>query len=184
MKTYGRLDQAQRVALAALVQGRRVHDLGSGTGVLAKEIADLGASHVVAVDSAHHFFSFPHERITWRNQDFWDVKDEIDVAFVSWPSNDVDAAILLASLGRRSRTVVYLGKNTDGTACGAKPFFSMLLRRRLVIDLPSRYNCLVAVDEPLSGPPRAPTSDEYAALCRDDAWITYEAANLTVRDES
>ncbi len=52
---------------------------------------------------------------------------EIDVAFVSAPPNE--PAPGLVGLLQAASVVVYVGKNTDGTACGWPGMFAALARR-------------------------------------------------------
>src|ERR1700677_837613 len=128
--TWGRLDTAQAEALAAVVRGRTVHDLGCGDRVLSEAIVRLGAVEVIAVDRRQRTDWEPAPSVTSvrANFDEYAITDPvIDVAFVSWPVTRVEPSLL--ELLRRAKTVAYLGKCTDGVICGWPGLFRHFLGR-------------------------------------------------------
>lgn len=160
--SYGRFNPSQRKTVGDLVKGRVVFDLGAGDLLLAKELIQLGASKVVAIDKDAPFPWSGDRRIEVRRDYFHQVKDTaIDVAFVSWPSNYVDWDLI--RLVGQAETVVYLGKNTDGTSCGSVALFEHLLMRKLLAHVPDRSNTLLAYGE-FVGVERDRTGEELAAL--------------------
>jgi hypothetical protein len=150
--TWGRLDPAQSTALAAIVRGRTVHDLGCGDQTLAEKLVQLGAAAVIAVDCQPMDWT-PVAGVVPVHANFADYADTepvIDVAFVAWPDNRVEPALL--ELIRRAKTVAYLGKCTDATICGWPGFFRYLLGRALVAHVPNVSNTLCVYGEPLARP--------------------------------
>jgi hypothetical protein len=59
--------------------------------------------------------------------------------------------------------VIYLGSNTDGTACGTRGLFTFLVHRRLLAHVPFQPNSLLVYGEP--GARECPlVGEEYAIL--------------------
>lgn len=144
----GHLTDAMHAALAPVVAGRAVHDLGAGRGELAIELLTLGAAAVEAVDKE----SVPANtsRTRYHRAYFKDYRPEsVDVAFVSWPQNNEGTTHELLPLLERAATIVYLGKNTDGTACGTPSLFQYLAGRALLDYVPDRRNVLAVYGAPL-----------------------------------
>ena len=147
---YARLDKRQQAALAALIRGRTVHDLGCGDRTLSAYLVQLGAAGVVAVDYRQPPGD-PAAGVTAVRVMFLEFaasEPAIDVAFVSWPNNHVQHGLL--ELLHRSATVAYLGKNTDGVACGWPGLFRHFLARKLVAYLPHRANTLCVYGPPIA----------------------------------
>jgi hypothetical protein len=158
---HGQLNEAQRELLKSFVDGKEVYDLGSGDLGLAIELVDLGASKVIAIDKENRYQSFrdiPPE-IEMRSQYFSEVYDDIDIAFVSWPAN-YDNSLL--QILKKSKTILYVGKNTDGTACGTPELFRYLVTRK-AIQIPDRRNVLICYTEFLIEP-REWFQEERAAI--------------------
>lgn len=61
-----------------------------------------------------------------------------------------------------AETVIYLGCNTSGSACGDRSLFSHLRERRILAHVPSRRNTLTIYGSP--GPLRPLTGEEWGAL--------------------
>lgn len=157
---YGHLTSAQEALLAPFVSGREVWDLGSGDGSWARFLLKLGASSIVAVDKAPLTKEAVHIHvITALFQDI--PPGPIDVAFLSWPSNNNLPGLI--ELLERARTVIYLGHNFEGTACGNVRLFQHLCGRKLLAYGPDRRNSLVVVGESLEDY-RVPTPEERAGL--------------------
>jgi hypothetical protein len=140
--TYGKLNKKQIASVRKLVRGRVVHDLGAGNLDLAHVLATMGAKCVIAIDEVSLTPDPVHAAIVRRVQSFDDVREEVDVAFLSWPYNVPDAA-LIDILGR-AHTIIYLGKNTDSVACGTPALFELFTRRCVLDYQPDKRNTLIA----------------------------------------
>lgn len=169
---FDNLSPMQRVHLQHVVEGRTVHDLGAGDLTYAHDLTIIGASHVVAIDKEP--VSNPFAEVTFQHKRFVDVQDDIDIAFISWPANYVNHIEVPAS---RARTIVYVGKNTDGTACGPAALFDTMLHRKLIAYIPERRNTLIICEGVLARP-RPATGEEYAALNDHKLWSFDEVEAL------
>jgi hypothetical protein len=160
---HGILTSEQAQALKPIIAGRHVTDLGCGDMVLSVQLATLGARVVLAIDK-----EFPHrvlktDRVVFQRQDFFDMSDVEDIAFVSWPSNRVSKG--LTALVLNAKTVIYLGKNTDGNSCGSHDLFRAMLLRDVSLHVPDMTNTLIVTERrELEKAPRFPLAEEFAAL--------------------
>jgi hypothetical protein len=173
---YGQLDRKQTKALRAFVRGRDVHDLGCGDQMLSRELVRFGARQVVAVDS--HPFGNPGPKVRTVHATFEDYVQrapEIDISFVSWPANRVETALL--DLLRSSRAVVYLGKCTDGTACGYPELFDHFLGRDILSYIPHEHNTLCIYGGRLSTR-REGELEERAGMDWKRIWPYYGVSNV------
>jgi hypothetical protein len=143
--SYGVLFKKQKKALANYVAGHVVHDLGAGDCSLAQELVALGATKVVAVDRRLMSGEFPHgPQIELVGRDFATYATQmpqIDVAFMSWPDKRREPSLYF--LIADAKTIVYLGKNTDGSMCGDPELFRELGKRKILHYLPERKNTLI-----------------------------------------
>lgn len=165
-----RLSPAQRAVVARHVSGRRVHDLGAGDCSLSVELIGLGAMEVVAIDKE----AMPRVDIPELRQvrsKFLDVAAALvekpaEVAFVSWPvNNNVPGLVTILS---EAEKVIYVGKNTDGSACGWPGLFKIALVTREILDhVPERRNTLIVYGGFSEGD-RPLVSEEIAALSMFD----------------
>lgn len=158
--SYGTLTPEQEAALRPYVAGRVVHDLGAGDLTYARRLLDLGAQEVVAIDKERSFVSSV-PGITYRQAYFHEVEPGLGTVFLSWPVNWNDRALLLHALS--AHTLVYLGKNTDGTACGTPALFEAMVHRALLAYVPDPRNCLV-ITGPIQAHARTPTPEERAGM--------------------
>lgn len=173
---YGKLSCAQADILRRHLGGRVVHDLGAGNLGLTRRLLDLGALSVVAVDK-ERLPRLRDPRIRCVSTTFEKCLDTPDVAFVSWPSNRPLPG--LVPLLHRAQLVIYLGKNTDGSACGHWTLFSSLLHREVLAYLPERENTMIVYGDP-GKTVREPLGEEMAALTMDECmWGFEEAEGLT-----
>lgn len=151
----GALNEEQCERLAPFVKGKVVLDLGAGDLSLSRVLVQMGAK-VVAVDKEDPGVVVPGVRFV--RSYFHDLRERAPVAFVSWPVNwhsDI-VPILVAST-----TVIYLGKNTDGTACGDPNLWEHLRAREVLAYVPDRRNTMA-----IYGPnfvERDPTGEELAS---------------------
>ncbi len=163
--SYGLLSVKMLETIRPLVAGKTVVDLGAGSCDKAVILKGLGAA-VIAIDKS---FMRPIEGIEqhcgyfveFADLDDRTLPEEIDVAFVSWPQNYRLNG--LVRILERAGTVIYLGSNTDGNACGHRDLFLHMLTRKLEAYVPDRKNSLVVVGEAL-GRMRKPTFEEKAGL--------------------
>lgn len=159
---FGNINQRMRTALSTIVKGRVIHDLGAGDGDHARTLILCGATKVIAIDKE----PIPRPRvpsiecIQARIVEV-PVPEDLDVVFLGWPVNYNIPG--LAPWLSQAKTIIYLGSNFGGTACGNPHLFEVLLRRRLSLHIPDRRNSLLVVEEPLQEP-RRPTTEEAAAF--------------------
>lgn len=165
---FGMLSKKQQRRLLPFLQDRVVHDLGAGDLRLASLLMELGASRVVAIDKLEHRGAVARTtaRIRFTQAHFNDYVNQnpdeiVDVAFMSWPFNLYDQG--LYSLAARARTIIYLGCNSSGTACGFPELFKHFLTRKLEAHIPERPNVLLVLSEPLPEP-REPTLEELGGI--------------------
>jgi hypothetical protein len=145
----GFLSPKQVKALKPFVEGRTVHDLGAGDLILANQLWDMGAVRVYAIDKSQ----MPDTAkpgvtpiVSYFSQyegpfDKADRHEVIDTAFVSWPVNWPEEG--LVKLVSRSNFIIYLGKNTDGAACGDIRLFNVLVKREVLAHVPEYRNTLI-----------------------------------------
>ena len=158
---FGNLNNRMRDALVPVIKGRTVYDLGAGDCDHGRTLRNLGASRVVCLDKA----DIP---VVPKNVEFilgyihqTPVPADLDVLFLGWPQNYPIPGLI--PWMKAAKTIIYLGHNFGGTACGFPAFFEHLLTRRLVLHIPDERNTLLVVEEPL-GSPRSPTPEEAAFL--------------------
>ena len=158
--SHGVLQPEQRKALRPFVHERIVHDLGAGDLSLARVLLKLGAREIVAVDKETPR-ARPPDKIKVVKSPFQAyTPGDLDVAFLSWPANYYLRGLI--RLLQKAKTVVYLGKNTDGTACGFDEMFAYLTKRQVAAHVPHPDNTLIVYTAQTCR--REPLEDEYAAL--------------------
>ncbi|MCK9567560.1 hypothetical protein M0R72_01260 [Candidatus Pacearchaeota archaeon] len=167
---YGTLNAAQEECLKKLVAGKVVYDLGAGDLVLAHKLLELGAAKVVAIEKELFFIDNVAPEIEVRQQYFQHMDEDMDIAFVSWPANYDNG---LREILKRTKTIIYLGKNTDGSMCGTPALFEYLSTRKIEEHVPSRANTFICYTDTLDKP-------------RHTAWLLQEeeaAINANVHAE-
>lgn len=180
---FGKLTPKMLKVIQPHVYQREVWDLGCGDGTRAMEIADLGAKKVTMVDKAGGTLTPQRKKIEFVQDYFESLKSPrwIEVAMVFWPygygtyHGDKD---LMRHL-RKSKVVVYLGSNVDGTSCGSPELFQYFITRELLGYVPNKQNSLIVLGKSL-GPRgevmRPPVGEERAGM-RDRGelhYLTYE----------
>jgi len=165
---FGVLSEAQKLAITPFVKGFLVHDLGAGDLQLSEELVRLGAKLVVAIDGKPYRGQAPRN-VTPITACFDEYHGLIRTAFVSWPRNTFDFG--LVRLIERAHFVLYLGKNSDGSACGFPQFWEVLRAREVLTHVPDRENTLIVYGHKQIQRPIIP--EEYAALYQERIW-TYE----------
>lgn len=137
--SYGRLSPAQRHVLKRFIARRVVHDLGAGDLGVAMELLNLRAASIVAVDEL--LFTSPTPRITCVKSPFSGFTKPVRTAFVSWPwASQIPG---LVPILKGAPTVIYLGSNLDGSACGGRDLWEHFVTRRVLAHEPHRTNTLI-----------------------------------------
>ena len=167
----GRLaTKAQEEALAAVIKGQIVVDLGAGDCKLAKKLVELGAKHVLAVDKEFPpGFIKPHPRVQRIHQRFEELPFyPTSVHFISWPPNWKCG--LLPHI-KAAGIIVYLGKNTDGMSCAIPAIWRYLVTRKILAYVPHKKNTLIVYGPGVEK--RPPRGEEEAGL-ETDGILYYE----------
>jgi hypothetical protein len=152
--------------LAPLVRGQEVWDLGAGTTLGgAHHLLDLGAAKVIAVDkSAIPKAACKGRPIPRVHSYFHDVsvpEAGIKVALLAWPENH--RLVGLIKILRRCETVIYLGSNVGGNACGWSELWDYFHFREVVAYVPDRRNSLIVYGRHTDPEHRRPLLGEEAA---------------------
>lgn len=158
--SYGVITLEQAEFIRWFVAGRHVTDLGAGDCEHTQRLLGCGATRVTAVDKQLLPTGWPIGCMDLIETYFRDFDDPVDVAFLSWPPNWACPG-LVEALGRAS-TVIYLGKNTDGTSCGWPGLWQHLVRRTILAEYPNPSNTLIVYGRPCPERPLLP--EEAAAL--------------------
>lgn len=144
--SYGKLTLSVQHAMDSYIKGKTVYDFGAGNLVLSEAIRKMGAKRVIAIDKEVKESKDPFV-VSYRC--YFDKfltsssrrPKPGDVAFLSWPSNHPLPGLL--DLLSRFDTIIYLGKNTDGSACGWPGFFHQMYLRTVLEYVPHRRNSLI-----------------------------------------
>lgn len=90
---------------------------------------------------------------------------------VSWPTNGGIHGI--ENILKVVPQVLYIGKNTDGMACGTIRLFHDLSAREVLCHMPDKKNVLLHYD---GSPRQAPSlfHEEYAAMLPGDDYLDYD----------
>lgn len=159
--SFGHLSPRQKRALELFVARRVVHDLGAGELVLARALLRLKAARVVAVDTYKKNDAIVDTNLTYVCSYFSDFKKPVRTAFVSWPW--ASPGIGLVELVKDAPTVIYLGSNMDGMACGGSDLWKHLVTRYVLAHEPDRKNTLIVYGK-TSPVERAWLPEEMAAF--------------------
>ena len=171
--TYVQLDKEQTDYLRGIVKGKVVADLGCGMGMLTRKMACWGASMVHGVDKE----SFPwrnSKKVRWHQSylAYWKMPPEVELAVVSWPQNTHIQG--LQEILQAVPHVVYIGKNTSGTACGTPTLMRYLSGRASIHHITQIANVLIHYGPGLRPFPYV-YHEEYAATHQDNGIILYDA---------
>jgi len=170
---FGHLTEVMAQTIRTYVEGKHVWDLGSGDFHYALELMLLGARSVLAIDK--EWRERPPNGISFRQDYFFNITPEpIDVAFVSWPANHTLTGLI--GILERAQTVIYLGCNLDGSACGWRGLFEHLTSRELLAHIPHRRNTLLVCGRTLDVP-REPTGEERGGLTTEG--LTFDGVYST-----
>jgi len=170
---YGILTDEMKALLKPFIEGKQVWDLGAGDMERAEELMQLGA-HVTAIDKAP---MRPVPGVTIMQTYFKALHGAPDVVFMAWPVNNSGFHGALPFI-KRAPLLVYLGSNTDGSACGTHQLFLEMRSRRLVGHAPHRRNSLLVLAGRIDEPAVESRTPEEAAQW-SDAMMTWENAQKT-----
>lgn len=177
--SMGRLDDEQEAVVRNFVAGYNVHDLGAGQLGMANRLSDLGAHTVTAVDKDYEGnldrYTDRRPNVSLVGETFEEYAKHghfIDVAFVCWPECYGQDGIV--ELLNNVRTIIYLGSNFDGSACGHQDMWESLKRKEVLALVPGRWNSLI-VYAGQKWVARRPLPEEYAALHRSGPFFKYGA---------
>lgn len=180
--SFGSFSLAQTKVLKKYVKGKVVYDLGAGDLSLSNLMIGLGAKSVVAIDKDIKGMSYDETSKTIGNIEqrkilFDKVKDYPEVALGSWISTYANG---IEDIIDRSQVFIYLGKNTDGTACGTAKLFERLLFRDVLAYHPHPRNCMIVYGKHLKLRRRELVGEELAGICQDV--VPYRAAEQMMED--
>jgi len=168
---FGLFTPEMEALVAPQVVGATVWDLGAGDLTYARRLVALGADRVLAVDKESYHLRHSAQQIEMLHSYFDDLEpQDIEVAFVSWPQNKFDRGLLQAL--DRADVVIYLGCNTDHSACGSPELFRQLCGRELLGHVPHRRNTLLIYGRGTRTGPL--TGEEFADLT--GALLSFEEA--------
>jgi len=175
--SYGRLSTKQLKVLVQYTKDKIVHDIGAGSLELAELLCEHGARKVIAIDKEY----MPPRTgcIETVRTLFSDYAGPIDVALLSWPQNNPNSGLL--TLVERARIVLYIGKNTDGTACGWPGLYWSFMARELLAYVPDRKNVLAVYGAKLDHL-RQPTGEELAGVGVYECLYSYDEAEAAAGD--
>ena len=144
---YGHISPEMLPEIAAVVRRKVVWDLGAGDLAHARTMLKLGAREVIAIEKEDTFDS-PYRGIKQIHAYFHEVDapDSIDVVLLSWPCNYSMRGVV--RFLERAHTVIYLGSNTSGSACGDPRIWENLVEREVVAYVPTRRNVLLIYSQP------------------------------------
>lgn len=157
--------------LRPFVEGRDVWDLGCGDLSHAERLLRAGALRVTGVDATDRVKDgvLDDPRVTFRKEylDFLHQPDyrDMEVAYCSWPHQFGSG---LRGITEWVPCVVFVGKNSDGTSCGERSMWDVLVKRRVLLYEPSRRESLIVYGREDADRPLLP--DELAALDHEHIW--------------
>ena len=179
MRGFGLVTNEMELTLRHYIERRTVWDLGAGNLVHAKTRLQLGAKQVVAIDKNEFRPSlsqgFNIQTIQSRYSDL--APPDIDVAWLSWPSNTTLDGLL--GILERSHLVIYLGCNTGGSACGWPGLFKHFRTREVLANHASRQNTMTVYGS--SSSLGRPTTSEEWVMCNGQPFVSFEEAEQQAR---
>ncbi len=144
---YGKMTPEQLEALPSIIQGRHLLDLGSGDLERARLCLAHGAASVTCIDPTSPLDRETPGLLVIQRYAQWAVLNpqEIppyDMVLLGWPNNNDSPSppYIALSLGT---PILYVGKNTDGVACGGPLLWRHLLSREVQLYLPGPRSILI-----------------------------------------
>ena len=165
----GSFNTGHQEILAPLVSGRVVHDLGAGDLTLAHDLVGLRASKVIAVDK-ERMPSPESDKVECIQSYFKAYKGKPDIVLLSWPVNwDSDVLHLI----EMARVIIYVGRNTNGVACGYAALWRYLETREVLhYDDQDQRSTLIVYGPGRRAGGRLP--EEHAAIDQSRVWAMSE----------
>lgn len=185
---YGTFTKAFQKTLRPFVNGKRIVDLGSGDGTRAVMLCATGARSVLSIDVLGAMRSSPqieYVEISFAHAAAVVREAKPDVAHLAWPSNIImpsENQALIKILGTIKR-VIYVGKNTDGVACGTPELFGHFLQRPVLALVRDPRNTMIVYGD-VQSRRRAPGDvEERAGLDNTNYEKIYEYEGTSVTSE-
>ena len=182
--SWGHITNDMWAAIAPVVKGKQVWDICAGDLEYAHLLAALGAS-VTAVEKEGRTFGEDARKpkqdgpVTVYRAYLHDLTppDHIEVLFGSYIPN-APLPTLIRYL-EAAETIIYIGCNTGGTACGNPVLYKHLFQRNILHHITTRQNDLIIYGNGERGDaPLLP--EEFAAMC--DRQLSYEEAQDAMKD--
>ena len=173
-----KLSKQCQATIQPFISGRSVIDLGAGNLAITRILKKLGATDILAIDK-NTMPVIPG--IETKRCYFNDVTESRDTAFLSWPINRFCEG--LNEILNRHETVIYIGSNLDGHACGSLQLFKNLTRRNPIAHLCEPDSTVLVY----SSEPRVEAlyAEEFAAI---DIWnggeVIYYSEAVTYNNEN
>ncbi len=166
--------QEQGKVLRPFITGQLVHDLGAGMLLQAHQLLDFGARQVIAIDKEPYVLQAQRdERMVPINCYLSNYTEKVEIVFLGSPTNQYIPGLL--DLLEKARIIIYLGKNTDLTACGWPGLFWHFLGREVVAYAPEPANVMVVYGSRASTP-RPILGEELAALTAHGLVLSFAEA--------
>lgn len=152
---YGRMTPEQLEALPSIIQGRHLLDLGSGDLERARLCLAHGAASITCIDptSPLDCEGTPNLLVIQRYAQ-WALLDSnraeippYDMVLLGWPNNNDNPSPPYIALSA-GVPILYVGKNTDGVACGGPLLWRHLLSREVKRYLPGPRSTLILYGDP------------------------------------
>lgn len=158
-----RFSVSQAKLVHPYVEKKVVTDLGAGNTLAAQLFLQWGAEKVVAIDKER--LRRPEDpRVQIVCKRFSELKKRPrEVAFLSWPANNDETVRTLIPHLELAETIIYLGSNIEGTACGRPDLFKLFLQRELLAYEPNLANSLIILGAPRRTR-RRPVWEEIAGM--------------------
>lgn len=170
---YWSLTKEQAEVVRALVVDRNVVDLGAGDLSFSEQMVKFGARSVRAIEPREprwgHVLGPKIQLIQATMKET--PPQKADVALVSWPSTYSPLTWEYTPHFDQADTVIYVGNNVDGTACGTATLFQYFLTRELIEHVPDRRNTLLVYAGKC--PERQPVGEELAGMTHSHI-MTYD----------
>lgn len=160
---YGNITEVMWEQIRPHILNKTVWDLGAGDLHYSQRLVTDGAQTVIAVDK-NPLPSPSTPQIQTQQVLFANVvvpPTGIEVAFMSWPQNTRLPG--LVRILQQSQIVIYVGCNTNGTACGNEEVFTHLRQRTILSDVRLQVNTLLIYGGACTDP-RTLHPEEKAAL--------------------
>lgn len=130
---YGKLTPTQIKLLTPVVQNKDVVDIGGGSGWLSNLCDTLGGN-VTCLDRMPTGQLQPKVKSVTSDMNSLAAKklyQQADTLLLCWPVNNPTVERLLTNLPN-GKTLIYIGSNHDGNACGTEDFWRKLVHNAVI----------------------------------------------------